>query len=179
MLGSTNLAQVSAQVSPAVQQAEAGAKQVVDYAFRKVLLLLALALAAALLYCLLSARIGSVSRPLVHCQSSVLSRDSSSSCPYPRPRRRPRPRNQSFARVFDYDYQEDDEDERKIARFPRPRPWHHWSNRACCTPRDEPALRSLLPFVAKSVIIRSLWIPQIRCLNEKAHSRRPGLRPRR
>jgi hypothetical protein len=61
-LGSTNLAQLSAQVSPAVQQAEAGGKQVVDYAFRKGLLLLAFVLVAAVVYRLLSARLGLAGR---------------------------------------------------------------------------------------------------------------------
>jgi hypothetical protein len=55
-LGSTNLAQLSAQVGPAVQQAEAGGKQIVDYAFRKGLLLAAIVLVVAALYRLVCAR---------------------------------------------------------------------------------------------------------------------------
>ena len=62
-LGSTNLDRLSAQVRPAVQQAQAGGEQIVDYAFRKGLLLLAFVLAAAVLYRILSARLGSAGRP--------------------------------------------------------------------------------------------------------------------
>jgi hypothetical protein len=49
-LGSPNLAQLTAQVGPVVQQAQASSKAVVNYAFWKGLLLVALALVAALLY---------------------------------------------------------------------------------------------------------------------------------
>jgi hypothetical protein len=49
-LGSPNLAQLTAQVGPVVQQAQASSKEVVNYAFWKGLLLVALALVAALLY---------------------------------------------------------------------------------------------------------------------------------
>ena len=49
-LGSTNLAQLSAQVGPAVQEVQAGGKAMVDYAFWKGLLLVTLTLLAALLY---------------------------------------------------------------------------------------------------------------------------------
>ncbi len=49
-LASTNLAKLSAQVSPVVQQAEVSSRQVVDYTFWKGLLLVGLALVAALLY---------------------------------------------------------------------------------------------------------------------------------
>jgi hypothetical protein len=55
-VGSTNLAQLSAQVAPAVQQAQTGGKELVNYAFWKAILLVALALVAALLYRFLSAR---------------------------------------------------------------------------------------------------------------------------
>ena len=55
-LGSTNLAQLSAQVGPVVQQAQAGGKELVNYAFWKALLLVAIVLAAALLYRFLCAR---------------------------------------------------------------------------------------------------------------------------
>jgi len=61
-LGSTNLARLSAQVGPAVQQAEAGGKQIVDYAFRKGLLLVAIVLAVVAFYRLLSARLTAAGR---------------------------------------------------------------------------------------------------------------------
>jgi hypothetical protein len=60
-LGSTNLAQLSARVAPAVQQAQAGGKEIVDYAFWKGILLVVIGLAAALLYRFLGARIPSAS----------------------------------------------------------------------------------------------------------------------
>lgn len=53
----TNLAQLSAQVSPVIQSAQAGGREVVDHAFRKGLLLLLVAVVAALLYRFLSLRI--------------------------------------------------------------------------------------------------------------------------
>lgn len=53
----TNIAQLSAQVSPVIQSAQTGGKEIVDYAFRKGLLLLAVALVAALIYRFLSTRI--------------------------------------------------------------------------------------------------------------------------
>ena len=56
-LGSTNLAKLAAQIGPAVQQAQTGGKEVVDYAFWKGILLVAIALVAALLYRFLSARL--------------------------------------------------------------------------------------------------------------------------
>jgi hypothetical protein len=56
-LGSTNLAKLTAQVGPAVQQAQTGGKEVVDYAFWKGVLLLAIALFFALIYRFLAARI--------------------------------------------------------------------------------------------------------------------------
>ena len=49
-LDSTNLSRLSAQVGPVVQQAQLSGKEVVDYAFWKGILLVALALAAAVLY---------------------------------------------------------------------------------------------------------------------------------
>ena len=55
-LGATNLARLSAQVSPVVQQAQAGGKQIVDYAFWKGILLVAIMLAAALIYRFMAAR---------------------------------------------------------------------------------------------------------------------------
>jgi len=57
ILDSTNLAGLAAKVSPAVQQAQAGGKEIVDYAFCKGILLVALALAAALIYRFLAARL--------------------------------------------------------------------------------------------------------------------------
>ena len=56
-LGSTNLAKFTAQVGPAVQQAQAGGKEVVDYAFWKGVLLLAIAFGFVLIYRLLTARL--------------------------------------------------------------------------------------------------------------------------
>jgi hypothetical protein len=55
-LGSTNLAQLSAQVSPVVEKAQASGKEVVDYAFKKALMLVAVLLAAGLIYRFLGAR---------------------------------------------------------------------------------------------------------------------------
>jgi len=49
-IGSTNLLQLSTQVGPAVQQAQLSGKEVVDYAFRKGILLVAVILIAALAY---------------------------------------------------------------------------------------------------------------------------------
>jgi len=57
MLGSTNLAKLSAQVCPVVQQAQTGGKEIVDYAFWKGILLVVIALLAALIYRFLSARL--------------------------------------------------------------------------------------------------------------------------
>lgn len=61
-LGSTNISQLAAQVAPAVKEAQAGGKEVVNYAFWKGVLLLALALAAALIYRGLTARAGNKNR---------------------------------------------------------------------------------------------------------------------
>lgn len=55
-LGSTNLTALSAQFSPAVVQAQAGGRSVVDYAFWKGILLIGVALVAALVYRFLSTR---------------------------------------------------------------------------------------------------------------------------
>jgi hypothetical protein len=57
ILGSTNLASLAAKVSPAVQQAQTGGKEIVDYAFWKGILLVTLALVAALLYRFLGTRL--------------------------------------------------------------------------------------------------------------------------
>jgi ABC-type transporter Mla subunit MlaD len=55
-LGSTNLAKLSAQVGPVVQQAQTGGREIVDYAFWKGILLVVVALLAALIYRFLVAR---------------------------------------------------------------------------------------------------------------------------
>ena len=65
-LDSTNLSKLAAQVGPVVQQAQSSSKEVVDYAFWKGILLVAMALAAALLYRFLSARL----RPAAGSKSS-------------------------------------------------------------------------------------------------------------
>ena len=49
-LGSTNLANLSAQVGPVVQQAQTSGKEVVDYAFWKGIILVIIVLLAALIY---------------------------------------------------------------------------------------------------------------------------------
>jgi hypothetical protein len=49
-MNSSNLAQLSAQVGPVVEQAQVGAKDVVDYAFSKGILFVVIVLAAALIY---------------------------------------------------------------------------------------------------------------------------------
>ena len=56
-IGSNNIARLSAQVGPVVQQAQAGGKEVVDYAFWKGILLVLIALVAALIYRFLTARL--------------------------------------------------------------------------------------------------------------------------
>lgn len=55
-LGSTNLARLPEKFGPAVQQAQESGKEVVDYAFRKGVLLVAISLAAALVFRFLVAR---------------------------------------------------------------------------------------------------------------------------
>jgi len=54
--GSNNLSRISTQFAPVVQQAQTGGKEIVDYAFWKGLLLVVIALVAALIYRLVSAR---------------------------------------------------------------------------------------------------------------------------
>ena len=61
-LGSTNLAQLSAQVGPAVERAQAGGKEIVDYAFRKGLVLVGIVLGLVLAYRLVVARFASADR---------------------------------------------------------------------------------------------------------------------
>lgn len=56
-LASTNLSRLSAQVGPVVQQAQAGGKEIVDYAFWKGILLVAIVLVAALIYRFLGTRL--------------------------------------------------------------------------------------------------------------------------
>ena len=56
-IGSTNLSQLAAQVGPAVQQAQTGGKEIVDYAFWKGVLLVVIVLVAALLYRMVSTRL--------------------------------------------------------------------------------------------------------------------------
>ena len=56
-LGSTNLSRLSAQVGPVVQQAQTGGKEIVDYAFWKGVLFVAIVLVAALIYRFLGARL--------------------------------------------------------------------------------------------------------------------------
>jgi hypothetical protein len=55
-LGSTNLLQLSAQISPAVRQANASGKEIVDYAFWKGVLLAALVVVGLLAYRVVGAR---------------------------------------------------------------------------------------------------------------------------
>jgi hypothetical protein len=55
-LDSTNLAKLSTQVAPAVQQAQTGGKEIVDYAFWKGILLVVIVLIAALIYRFLAVR---------------------------------------------------------------------------------------------------------------------------
>jgi hypothetical protein len=63
ILDSTNLASLASKVSPAVQLAQTGGKEIVDYAFLKGILLVGIVLAAALLYRFLGARLSSANRP--------------------------------------------------------------------------------------------------------------------
>jgi hypothetical protein len=60
-IGSTNLLQLSEQVGPAVQRAQTGSKEVVDYAFWKGILLVVIMLAAALIYRFLAMRMKATS----------------------------------------------------------------------------------------------------------------------
>ena len=61
-IASTNLAQLAAQVGPAVQQAQTGGREIVNYAFWKGILLIVILLVAALIYRFLGARL-SATRP--------------------------------------------------------------------------------------------------------------------
>jgi hypothetical protein len=55
-LGSTNLAKLTAQVGPVVQQAQTSSKAIVDYTFWKGVLLVVVVLLAALIYRFLAGR---------------------------------------------------------------------------------------------------------------------------
>ena len=61
-LGDTNLARLSAQVAPVVQQARTGGKEIVDHAFWKGILAISIALVAALIYRTLSPRLTPATR---------------------------------------------------------------------------------------------------------------------
>jgi len=55
-IGSSNLAQLSSQAGPAIESAQSAGKRVVDYAFWKGLLLVAILVVAALIYRILGTR---------------------------------------------------------------------------------------------------------------------------
>ena len=59
-LGSSNLTQLSSQVSPVVQRAQSGGKEVIDYAFRKAILFVLVVLAATLIYRLITVRLAPI-----------------------------------------------------------------------------------------------------------------------
>jgi hypothetical protein len=61
-LGSTNLANLAAQASPVIQQAQTGSREVVDYAFWKGVLLVVVVLLAAVVYRLLANRLAANNR---------------------------------------------------------------------------------------------------------------------
>jgi hypothetical protein len=61
-LGSTNLKRLTAQVSPAIEQAKAGGKEIVDYAFWRWLLLVSIVLVIIVLYRLVVLRLTSANR---------------------------------------------------------------------------------------------------------------------
>ena len=61
-LGDTNLAQLSAQVTPVVQQVQTTGKGVVDYAFWKAILAMGITLVFALTYRLLRLRLTPATR---------------------------------------------------------------------------------------------------------------------
>jgi type VI protein secretion system component VasF len=69
-IGSTNLLQLSAQVAPAVQQAQTGGKEIVDYAFWKGILLLAIACGAVLVTVLLYRFLGARLTPATSSKSA-------------------------------------------------------------------------------------------------------------
>jgi hypothetical protein len=62
-LGSTNLAKLTAQVAPVVQQAQTSSKEVVDYAFWKGVLFVAVIFLAALIYRFLAIRLTTKAGP--------------------------------------------------------------------------------------------------------------------
>ena len=61
-LGSSNITQLTAQVRPAVELAQSSGKQVVDYAFWRSVLLVAIVLVAALVYRFIAGRLAPVRR---------------------------------------------------------------------------------------------------------------------
>jgi multidrug efflux pump subunit AcrB len=65
-LGSTNLTRLSTEITPVVQQAQTSGRDVVDYAFGRVALLILIGLAAALVYRFISPRLGPGRRPPPH-----------------------------------------------------------------------------------------------------------------
>ena len=62
-LADTNLARLSAQVAPVVQQAQVGGKGIIDYAFWKGIMAMGLALVFALIYRFLGPRLRPATRP--------------------------------------------------------------------------------------------------------------------
>lgn len=65
-LGSTNLSKLAAQVGPVVQQAQTGGKEIVNYAFWKGIILVAIVLVAALIYRFLGARLAPTNRSQIN-----------------------------------------------------------------------------------------------------------------
>jgi hypothetical protein len=61
-IAATNISRLTTQLTPAVQQASAGGKEVVDYAFWKAVLFLAIVLVAALIYRFVSGRLTTTAR---------------------------------------------------------------------------------------------------------------------
>jgi hypothetical protein len=70
-LGSTNLLQLSAQFAPLAKEARNGGREVVDYAFGRGLLLIAVALAGALAYCFIKVRIVGRGEAAAHGRGSI------------------------------------------------------------------------------------------------------------
>jgi hypothetical protein len=65
-LGSSNLATLTAQVGPVVQQAQSSGKEIVNYAFWKGILLVAIVFVAALIYRFLTARLTPTTRSKIN-----------------------------------------------------------------------------------------------------------------
>ena len=70
-LGDTNLARLSAQVSPVVQQAQIGGRELINFAFGKVILAIGIALVASLIYRFLGPRLSPATRPTSSSPSSA------------------------------------------------------------------------------------------------------------